>query len=176
MTAAAWQTLLSRRAGPREKCRGGPAIAIVAEDDLPRTIGLLVDGVVSQAQESRMDDVVDSAAAAGLGAVVQGSWDAFKAGIEVKEALDANPIIADAFAELDALEACAKNPSAPVTKRERTEPRRSAGGAQHRRERTPEDEGGGLRPLHHQRRRHGPRPGRRGPAAASARVVEAALV
>jgi hypothetical protein len=56
--------------------------------------------------------------AAGIGAGVQGFWEVFKAAEKVQEALDANAIIADALAEVDALEAWAKNPSAPVAKRE----------------------------------------------------------
>lgn len=95
-----------------------PAIAVVADDDLPRTIGLLVDGVVSQVQESRMDNVVKGVEALGFSNEPTAVWEAFKAGKKVADALEANPIVADALTELDTLEECAKNPTAPVTKQE----------------------------------------------------------
>lgn len=91
-----------------------------AADGVPSTLGVVVDGVISQAQESGVDSLLEKAKDRGLpgSGAAGGSWDAFKAGKKVWEALDANDIVAKALAELDALEKCARNPTVPLTKRE----------------------------------------------------------
>ena len=96
--------------------RGGIA---TVEDGVLQTIGVLVDGLISQTQETGLDKLVEAGKKRGItGSATSNSWDAFKAGKKVWDAVDANGIIADALAELKALEKCASNPTNPLTQKE----------------------------------------------------------
>lgn len=83
----------------------------VAEDS-PSTVDVVVSGVVSQAQESYIDTWADRADSK----LATGSWEAWKAGNKVWDAVDANDMVTQALAKLDALAKCAENPTNPLTK------------------------------------------------------------
>ncbi|WP_148612956.1 hypothetical protein [Nocardioides rubriscoriae] len=78
----------------------------------PSTVDVVVSGVVSQAQESYIDTWADRADSK----VATGSWEAWKAGNKVWDAVNANDMIAQALAKLDALSTCAENPTNPLTR------------------------------------------------------------
>ncbi|MCD6639288.1 MAG: hypothetical protein LT071_05180, partial [Nocardioides sp.] len=81
-------------------------------DDSPSTVDIVVSGVISQAQETYSDKWVDAA----NNKLDSASWEAWKAGNKVWDALGANDMIAEALAKLDALAQCAENPTNPLTK------------------------------------------------------------
>jgi hypothetical protein len=92
---------------------------VMAEDGVLQTIGVLVDGLVSQAEESGLDELVEAGEKRGItSGATTNSWNAFKAGKNVWDAIDANGIIDDALTELAALQKCAKNPTKPLTRKE----------------------------------------------------------
>lgn len=93
------------------------ARVVNADDGGAHTLGVVVDGVISQGQESSIDAFVEASAKRGF-EKTSDSWDAYKSGKKVWEAVEANEIIATAHAQLDALEKCAKNPTAGVTQQE----------------------------------------------------------
>lgn len=78
----------------------------------PSTVDIVVSGVISQAQESYTDKWVDAADSK----LATGSWEAWKAGNKVWDAVGANDMITEALAKLDALAKCAENPTNPLTK------------------------------------------------------------
>jgi hypothetical protein len=95
-----------------------PTTSIVrADDGGAHTVGVLVDGLISQGKESSIDTFVEAGKKHGL-TKTAGSWDAYKSGAKVWDALEANDAIATLMAELDALEACATNPTATLTQQE----------------------------------------------------------
>ena len=91
-----------------------PARGILAADS-PSTIGVVVNGVVSQGEGAVLDKLVEGAEAQGWTKTAR-SWDAFKAGKKVWEAVETNGLITDAMAKLKALRRCAENPTNPTTK------------------------------------------------------------
>ncbi len=78
----------------------------------PSTVDVVVSGVVSQAQESYVDTWADRAGSK----IATGSWEAWKAGNKVWDAVGANDMITEALAKLDSLAQCAENPTNPLTR------------------------------------------------------------
>ena len=82
----------------------------------PSTINVVVDGVVSQTVESGIDKALETA---GLDETNAGtSWDVYKAGKKVWDAIDANQMITDALARLKAARKCAENPTNELTRKQ----------------------------------------------------------
>ena len=75
----------------------------------PGTVDVVVSGVISQAQETYVDSWADRAGSS----VASGSWEAFKAGGKVWDAVGASDLISAALARLDALAECAANRATP---------------------------------------------------------------
>lgn len=82
-------------------------------DGPPPTIDVVLDGVISQAKETGIDKAIETA---NLDKTKAGtSWEAYKAGKKVWDAIDANELIADALTRIDAARECAANPTNEVT-------------------------------------------------------------
>lgn len=81
--------------------------------DPPSTIDVIVDGVISQAKETGIDQALETAKLDKTHAGT--SWEAFKAGKKVWDAIDANQLIADALARINAARECAANPTNELT-------------------------------------------------------------
>ncbi len=81
-------------------------------DGSPSTVDVVVAGVVSQAQESYIDTWTDRAGSK----LATGSWEAWKAGNKVWDAVGASDMVSAALAKLDSLAQCAENPTNPLTK------------------------------------------------------------
>lgn len=93
----------------------GPAGAPAAPmDGSPSTVGVLVDGVIDQAVESGIDKAVNTIKIDQTQAGT--SWEAFKSGKKVWDALEANGQVADALKRIAAARDCAENPTNPLTK------------------------------------------------------------
>ena len=90
---------------------GVPAAPMEGE---PSTVGVLVDGVISQAVESGIDKAVNTTK---LDKTLAGtSCEAYKSGKKVWDALEANELVADALTRIAAARDCAENPTNPLTK------------------------------------------------------------
>jgi hypothetical protein len=85
-------------------------LAALRTDNPPSTIDVVVSGVISQTQESTVDGFV---ALAGND-TASASWDVWKSGGKVWDAIGANDLITTATAKLDALKKCAENPTSKV--------------------------------------------------------------
>ncbi|MBU4189046.1 MAG: hypothetical protein L6256_04815 [Propionicimonas sp.] len=85
-------------------------------DTTPSTIDVVVDGVISQANETGIDKAIETAKLDKTHAGT--SWEAFKAGKKVWDAIEANELIADALTRINAARDCAANPTNPVTIKE----------------------------------------------------------
>lgn len=81
--------------------------------DPPSTIDVIVDGVISQAKETGIDKALETAKLDKTHAGT--SWEAFKAGKKVWDAIDANQLIADALTRINAARECAANPTNELT-------------------------------------------------------------
>ena len=82
----------------------------------PSTVDVMVDGVISQAQESGIDKTVNTTQ---LDKTQAGtSWEAYKAGKKIWDALDANASVADALQSINAARDCAVNPTNPLTRQQ----------------------------------------------------------
>jgi hypothetical protein len=99
-----------------------PALPIAGRAALPEappppsTVDVMVDGVISQAQESGIDKTVNTTQ---LDKTQAGtSWEAYKAGKKVWDALDANASVADALQSINAARDCAVNPTNPLTRQQ----------------------------------------------------------
>jgi hypothetical protein len=99
-----------------------PALPIAGRAALPEappppsTVDVIVDGVISQAQESGIDKTVNTTQ---LDKTQAGtSWEAYKAGKKVWDALDANASVADALQSINAARDCAVNPTNPLTRQQ----------------------------------------------------------
>jgi hypothetical protein len=91
----------------------GPAVPM---DGDPSNVGVVVDGVISQAVESGIDHAVNTT---NIDKTQAGtSWEAFKSGKKVWDALEANGTIADALKRIAAARDCAENPTNPITKQD----------------------------------------------------------
>lgn len=88
----------------------GRPLAVRAQES-PSTFDVVVDAVVNQAAETFQDSVVDRTGSKPASV----SWEAWKAGNKVWDAVNANDLVAQALAKVDALAACAENPSNPLT-------------------------------------------------------------
>ena len=94
----------------------GPAAPM---DGGPSTVGVLVDGVISQAVESGIDKAVDTT---NIDKTQAGtSWEAFKSGKKVWDALEANGEVADALTRIKAARDCAQDPTNPLTRKDYAE-------------------------------------------------------
>jgi len=82
-------------------------------DGPPPTIDVVLDGVISQAKESGIDKAIETAKLDKANAGT--SWEAFKAGKKVWDAIEANELIADALTRINAARECAANPTNEVT-------------------------------------------------------------
>jgi hypothetical protein len=91
----------------------GTAEGSVAADS-KITVGVVVDGVISQGKSVYIDSWFKRAEGQGWTKTAK-SWKAFKAGKKVWEALGDNDVITSAMAELKALRNCAENPTNPAT-------------------------------------------------------------
>ena len=78
-----------------------PMRAVFAAD-APSTVEVVVDGVISQGQETVIDSWADRGEAKGWTKTAK-SWEAFKSGKKVWEAVEANDLIASALDKLKAL-------------------------------------------------------------------------
>ena len=85
--------------------QGGPLPA----EEQPSTIDVVVDGVISQAKETGIDKAIETAKLDKTHAGT--SWEAFKAGKKVWDAIEANQLIADALSRINAARECAANPT-----------------------------------------------------------------
>lgn len=83
--------------------------------DRPATIGVVADGVISQAKEAYVDTWATRLEGAGWTKTAK-SWEAFKAGGKVWDAVEANDLIASGLAQVDALKQCARKPTNPLTR------------------------------------------------------------
>lgn len=85
--------------------------------DEPSVLGVVIDSTVSQSQESYADAWAQRAEASGTvkGIAAANSWEAWKSGAKVHDALVANDVIASALSELAALRRCAQEPTNPLT-------------------------------------------------------------
>ena len=99
-----------------------PALPIAGRAALPEappppsTVDVMVDGVISQAQESGIDKAVNTTQ---LDKTQTGtSWEAYKAGKKIWDALDANASVADALQSINAARDCAVNPTNPLTRQQ----------------------------------------------------------
>jgi len=99
-----------------------PALPIAGRAALPEappppsTVDVMVDGVISQAQESGIDKTVNTTQ---LDKTQAGtSWEAYKAGKKIWDALDANASVADALQSINAARDCAVNPTNPLTRQQ----------------------------------------------------------
>ena len=99
-----------------------PALPIAGRAALPEappppsTVDVMVDGVISQAQESGIEKVLNTTQ---LDKTQAGtSWEAYKAGKKVWDALDANASVADALQSINAARDCAVNPTNPLTRQQ----------------------------------------------------------
>ncbi len=93
---------------PADTARGSVAA------DSKITVGVVVDGVISQGKSVYIDSWFKRAEGQGWTKTAK-SWKAFKAGKKVWEALGDNDVITTAMAELKALRNCAENPTNPAT-------------------------------------------------------------
>jgi hypothetical protein len=93
------------------------ALGAVAAADEPPALGVVIDSTISQGQESYVDAWAERAVASGTvkGMAAANSWEAWKAGGKVLDALVANDVIASALSELAALKRCAQEPTNPLT-------------------------------------------------------------
>lgn len=82
-------------------------------EDPPSTIDVILDGVISQAKETGIDEALETAKLDKTHAGT--SWEAFKAGKKVWDAIEANQLIADALARINAARECAANPTNELT-------------------------------------------------------------
>lgn len=82
-------------------------------DNPPPTIDVVLDGVISQAKETGIDKAIETAKLDKTNAGT--SWEAFKAGKKVWDAIEANELIADALTRINAARECAANPTNEVT-------------------------------------------------------------
>jgi hypothetical protein len=83
-------------------------------DPAPSAVGVVVDGVISQAVESGIDHAVNTTKIDKTQAGT--SWEAYKSGAKVWEALKANESISNALKRIAAARDCAENPTNPITK------------------------------------------------------------
>ncbi len=88
------------------------AQAAYVANEAPGTIDVVVDGVISQAKEAYIDTWADRADSKLAG----GSWEVFKAGGKVWDAVGASDMVGAALAKLDAMQKCAENPTNPLTR------------------------------------------------------------
>lgn len=88
-----------------------PRPAALRAQEARSTFDVVVDAVVNQAAETFQDSVVDRTRSKPASV----SWEAWKAGNKVWDAVNANDLVAQALAKVDALAACAENPSNPLT-------------------------------------------------------------
>ena len=93
----------------------GGGVRLPAEDQ-PSTVDVVVDGVISQAEESGIDSAIETTQLDKTN--VGTSWEAFKSGKKVWEALEANDMIADALSRIRAARACAANPTNELTRKQ----------------------------------------------------------
>lgn len=88
----------------------------VPADEAPSSVDVVVDGVISQGKESAADWAAEYT---GLDKTKAGtSWEAFKSGKKVWDALEANGVVADALSRIRAARACAANPTNELTRKE----------------------------------------------------------
>ncbi len=78
-------------------------------DGAPSTIDVILDGVISQTKEFGIDEALETAELDKTHAGT--SWEAFKAGKKVWDAIEANELIADALTRINAARDCAANPT-----------------------------------------------------------------
>jgi hypothetical protein len=93
-----------------------PMRAVFAAE-APGTLEVVVDGVISQGQETYIDSWADRADSKGWTKTAK-SWEAFKAGKKVWEAVEANELITSALDRLKALRECAEKPTNPLTQQQ----------------------------------------------------------
>jgi len=93
-----------------------PMRAVFAAD-APSTVEVVVDGVISQGQETVIDSWAEKAEKKGW-TKTKNSWEAFKSGKKVWEAVEANDLITSALDRLKALRKCAEEPTAPLTQKQ----------------------------------------------------------
>ncbi len=101
-------------AGPGRPAAGRAALPEAPPP--PSTVDVIVDGVISQAQESGIDKTVETTQ---LDKTQAGtSWEAYKAGKKVWDALEANGQVSDALQRINAARDCAVNPTNPLTRQQ----------------------------------------------------------
>jgi hypothetical protein len=93
-----------------------PMRAVFAAET-PSTVEVVVDGVISQGQETVIDSWAERGEAKGWTKTAK-SWEAFKSGKKVWEAVEANDLITSALDRLKALRKCAEEPTAPLTQKQ----------------------------------------------------------
>lgn len=107
--------------GSTREGTGGTIVAGAADrpvavraQEAPSTLDVVVDAVISQAVETFEDSVVDRTGSKPASV----SWEAWKAGNKVWDAVNANDLISQALTKLDALSECAENPANPLTQQQ----------------------------------------------------------
>ncbi|MHA6523306.1 hypothetical protein [Tessaracoccus sp. G1721] len=81
----------------------------------PSTISVVADGVISQAQETAVDSMGELTR---LDKTLAGtSWEAYKSGKKVTDALKTNALVSTALARVAAARKCAANPTNELTKK-----------------------------------------------------------
>lgn len=104
-------------AAPSDEDRAAVIGALVRApmEDGPSTISVVADGVISQAQETGVDTMGELT---GLDKSLAGtSWEVYKSGKKVADAIKANDLVSTALARIAAARKCAASPTNELTKK-----------------------------------------------------------